>query len=496
MRQAVINWTSKQRLVVVREEAVQICDGDHCAAMLLAVFEYWHNIKMEMVPKADHMNKLARQVGETGTNDTSLLQGHTEKELSENLLGIYGVKSIRAALAFLLSKKFISRQKNPNPRYGFDRTHYFLLNIPRINLKIKELNSEDTLPKYRGKTAGSEFAILPDEAVIDDEDDSISEAQQQGHTAKTELSYGDSALSYGKNAVPYAKNAAAITEISSEISSRDVYKREDKSANEISFAPAPQGFLQHNSDEDQQPKRLVKVKRPGRRCPSDFEVSDEMREWAAERFPSVDVDAETEKFRDHEYARTHSDWNAVWRSWIRKAVELQQRTPHPGYQRSANGYQARGAAAPAYRSSDPIAEKCLNLPPGVERMRASHSPFKPLTGEEEHYREILTSQEHEYQNRYGLSLESYAIRNSDGSMNYEATLARRNNMARDAKVAQVGVPEADLSPEETPAHYMGLLRGMVGKISRTMDMDATLSRENRPRRLGIVQGDAEDTQEE
>jgi hypothetical protein len=57
-----------------------------------------------------------------------------------------------------------------------------------------------------------------------------------------------------------------------------------------------------------------------RRVPADFEVTEEMRKWARSRVPEVDVDAETEKFRDHEYADPKSDWIAAWRTWMRNSL--------------------------------------------------------------------------------------------------------------------------------------------------------------------------------
>lgn len=62
--------------------------------------------------------------------------------------------------------------------------------------------------------------------------------------------------------------------------------------------------------------------RPSKRCPADFEVTAEMRAWAAAKFPAVDVDAQTEAMRDHEYRTPRSDWPATWRTWIRNAVNF------------------------------------------------------------------------------------------------------------------------------------------------------------------------------
>lgn len=58
---------------------------------------------------------------------------------------------------------------------------------------------------------------------------------------------------------------------------------------------------------------------PRKRAPADFLVTDEMRTWAASRTPGVDIERETEAFRDHEYRNGKTDWPAAWRSWMRKA---------------------------------------------------------------------------------------------------------------------------------------------------------------------------------
>jgi hypothetical protein len=57
------------------------------------------------------------------------------------------------------------------------------------------------------------------------------------------------------------------------------------------------------------------------RLPEQFEVTAEMRDWAAEKVPGVDVDAETETFLDHHGARGSKfvDWRKAWQTWMRNA---------------------------------------------------------------------------------------------------------------------------------------------------------------------------------
>ncbi|MBA6043854.1 hypothetical protein [Pseudomonas lactis] len=71
--------------------------------------------------------------------------------------------------------------------------------------------------------------------------------------------------------------------------------------------------------------------------PEPFNVTGDMRKWAAERTPGVSLTNETEKFVNHwrGNGQTKLDWIATWRNWLLKAQEYaNQRTSHP--QRTAN----------------------------------------------------------------------------------------------------------------------------------------------------------------
>ena len=64
-------------------------------------------------------------------------------------------------------------------------------------------------------------------------------------------------------------------------------------------------------------------------APDDFVVTAEMRLWAAEWAPDVDIDLETELFRNHEFYRAHQMWAQTWRNWMLKAWKDQQEHPLP-----------------------------------------------------------------------------------------------------------------------------------------------------------------------
>lgn len=62
----------------------------------------------------------------------------------------------------------------------------------------------------------------------------------------------------------------------------------------------------------------------GTRIPADFGVNDLMRQWAKTSAPAIDLEDETETFKDYWAARPGAggvklDWVATWRTWMRRA---------------------------------------------------------------------------------------------------------------------------------------------------------------------------------
>jgi uncharacterized protein YdaU (DUF1376 family) len=61
--------------------------------------------------------------------------------------------------------------------------------------------------------------------------------------------------------------------------------------------------------------------RPAKKCPEAFEVTPDMRQWAVDSCPGVNVERETAKFRDHTFAAARTDWPGTWRNWLRNASD-------------------------------------------------------------------------------------------------------------------------------------------------------------------------------
>lgn len=78
--------------------------------------------------------------------------------------------------------------------------------------------------------------------------------------------------------------------------------------------------------------------RPARKCPADFEITSQMREWAAANAALVNIDAATESFRDHTFKNAISDWVGAWRNWLRRENKYAaEKEKPPARRRPASG---------------------------------------------------------------------------------------------------------------------------------------------------------------
>lgn len=58
--------------------------------------------------------------------------------------------------------------------------------------------------------------------------------------------------------------------------------------------------------------------------PVDFSISENLRAWAEQKMPQVNIDKEVETFRDHWIGngQKRANWDAVFRNWIRRAPRM------------------------------------------------------------------------------------------------------------------------------------------------------------------------------
>lgn len=75
----------------------------------------------------------------------------------------------------------------------------------------------------------------------------------------------------------------------------------------------------HQAPTKEKPPSAVRATKASKRCPPDFQPEgwEEMQAQCL----GVSIARETEKFRDWEFKRATSDWQAAWRRWMRKAFD-------------------------------------------------------------------------------------------------------------------------------------------------------------------------------
>lgn len=82
--------------------------------------------------------------------------------------------------------------------------------------------------------------------------------------------------------------------------------------------------------EEEPTKKSVRARRELASIPGSFGLTDDMRAWAAENTPSIDVDLITAAFVDYwrhgnGAGRRHRDWVSTWRNWLRSEQAKAQR---------------------------------------------------------------------------------------------------------------------------------------------------------------------------
>jgi hypothetical protein len=110
----------------------------------------------------------------------------------------------------------------------------------------------------------------------------------------------------------------------SEKAKQNVAKRWDKNKSDTKVIPtAYETDTNGYSEPEPEPTTSNEVVSKARatRLPENFEVTEEMKDWAKEKHPTIDLETATANFRDYwtskPTAATKLDWVATWRTWIR-----------------------------------------------------------------------------------------------------------------------------------------------------------------------------------
>lgn len=205
MKTTCINHPAQEKLIVIRGWQLKFCNGNTCEAALLSFFEYWHNIKREQSRKAKQANNIAIMHGdeEQATQDETLLQFHTENEIEKSIM-IYGRTKISEAIKGLQQKNVIEVHKNPNPRYSFDKTKYFLFHPEVCNEWIKKQYTDSPELVNRDAKSGSR-STRSGEAITE----ITTETSKKKHTHNNNSTTNDDAGNNGSGHVCVCVSSSA-----------------------------------------------------------------------------------------------------------------------------------------------------------------------------------------------------------------------------------------------------------------------------------------------
>lgn len=132
-RSSCIAHKTSQQMTIIREDYLWMCDGNHCAASLLNVFEYWMNYKINHHEQVQIENKIAA-VGAVPLLVDDMWVYKTAENLKDELLGLFADTKITAAVKLLKKKGFIETRNNP--AYGWDRTLQYLFKAEAVQQAV------------------------------------------------------------------------------------------------------------------------------------------------------------------------------------------------------------------------------------------------------------------------------------------------------------------------------------------------------------------------
>lgn len=130
--------------LLLREEYLCVCEGNHCAAMILSQHEYWHKHRLENRQQAQSHNEGARRMGLPATQDTGLWVYRSHEQTKAELLNLFGEKAIGQAYKYLIKKGFLLTRLNP--KQPWDRKPQYLFNVAAVQSAVNALPSREEEP--------------------------------------------------------------------------------------------------------------------------------------------------------------------------------------------------------------------------------------------------------------------------------------------------------------------------------------------------------------
>jgi len=188
--------------IVIRKSITDILDGDAVASALCSYFERWHNYKLDGLDKDKHENSVAQLHGDE-IKPLSLFQFHTVTEI-EDCIQIAKKDTIRNSLKKIIALGIVSIHDNPNPKFKFDKTKYYLFHPNKLQKLISAYaNAENRISDFTGVSGYEEpeHVGTVDIRKIDTDykNDTILSAENRTSMAKNSNSMAKNRTSYTDN---------------------------------------------------------------------------------------------------------------------------------------------------------------------------------------------------------------------------------------------------------------------------------------------------------
>jgi hypothetical protein len=224
----------KLKRVVIKEEMVELT-GDYRIAIILQQFIYWSR-RVEDFDRFIQEEQMRR--GEK--LDIPLQHGWIWKKAedlcSECMLFVHGANgekkkytkdTIRKYIKYLVEKGWLSERDNPDPKYGFDKTKQYRVNLKKINRDLKSIGYH--LDGYAEITTND-----TERELLDYEVEKIDYEVEKFDYEVEKIDYEGQ-----KNRLRETKNSTAIPEITTEITIETTTENNTIAGAKNNFAPKP-----------------------------------------------------------------------------------------------------------------------------------------------------------------------------------------------------------------------------------------------------------------
>lgn len=109
--------------------------------------------------------------------------------------------------------------------------------------------------------------------------------------------------------------------------------------------------LEKEKEKEKSIKPPTEVRRAARKCPADFQITEDMRTWAQLECPTVDIGKAFLKFRDHTFKTARTDWDGTLRNWLRK--DSDDKTALPAWREQQREQTQKAAPLVALGTQNP-----------------------------------------------------------------------------------------------------------------------------------------------